>query len=195
MAEGLPASRWPKMPVRTQRIVLRLPESRDVDAIRKACVHPSTRWGIHVLPRPYRRRHAVEFVKKKRVQFRRRENLALAIVLPESGELVGMIELTIHSARERRAELGYWIAPEHRGRGYGTEAARTMCKLGFGVLGLHRIEARALARNKASIRVLESAGFRHEGLLRSRTRVGNRWWDEIRVARVAIRGSSRSDLR
>ncbi len=180
-----PQSRWPHLPIRTRRLVLRLAEMGDVEAIQKAAAHPSTRWGVHLLPRPYFRRHAVEFVKRKRSQFRKRESLGLAVTLGNGGSLVGMIELSHLSPTDRRAELGYWIAPGRRGQGYATEAAKAMCEVGFGTLRLHRIEARAFARNRASIRVLEKAGLHHEGRFRERVRFGRSWLDEVWLARRA----------
>ena len=187
-----PRSRWPDLPIRTRRLVLRLPEMRDVEGIRRAVAHPSTRWGIHSLPRPYLQRHAVEFVKRKRSQFRKRESLTLAITADKGGSLVGMIELMHPSATDRVAELGYWIAPRHRRQGYATEAARALCDVGFRILRLHRIEAGALARNRASIRVLEKAGLRHEGHFRERVLIGQSWLDQVWLGRVAKRSRSRS---
>lgn len=184
-ASKFPDRRWPDLPIRTRRLVLRLPEMRDVGPIHIAGPHPSTRWGIHELPRPYHRRHAVEFVKRKRIQFRKRDSLALAITTLKDGSLVGMIELSHLSATDRRAELGYWISPDFRRRGYAIEAARAMCDVGFHILRLHRIEAGALARNRASIRVLEKEGLRHEGHLRERVRIGSDWIDQVWLARLA----------
>ena len=180
-----PAGRWPKLPIRSRRLVLRLPEKWDVIAIRKAAAHPSTRWGVHLLPRPYLRRHAVEFVNRKRRQFRNRESLALAVTSLDDGSFVGMIELSHLSPSDRCGELGYWIAPGQRGHGYATEAAKAMVDVGFRLLRLHRIEARAFARNRASIRVLEKAGLRHEGHFRERVWFGHRWLDMVWLARLA----------
>jgi ribosomal-protein-alanine N-acetyltransferase len=179
-----PESRWPDLPIRTSRLVLRLPEMSDVDIIHRAAAHPSTRWGVHLLPRPYFRRHAVEFVRRKRIQFRKRESLGLAITLGSDGSLVGMIELSHLSPTDRSAELGYWIVPGRRSHGYATEAARAMCDEGFRTLRLHRIEAGAFARNRASIRVLEKAGLRHEGVFRERVWFGHRWLDQVWLARL-----------
>jgi len=156
-----------------------------VDAIVKACRHPSTRWGVHLLPHPYLRRHAVEFVNKKRAGFRRREALALAITTASNDSLVGMVELSRLHPTDRRAELGYWVAPGQRGQGYATEAARAMCDVGFSALRLHRIEARAFARNHGSIRVLEKAGLRHEGRFREPVWFGGRWLDMVWLGRLA----------
>lgn len=190
-----PRSRWPELPIRTRRLVLRLPQMRDVEDVRRAVSHPSTRWGLHALPRPYLRRHAVEFVKRKRSQFEKRESLALAITAAEGGSLVGMIELMHPSATDQVAELGYWIAPAVRRQGYATEAARAMCDVGFRILRLHRIEAGALARNRASIRVLEKAGLRHEGRFRERVRIGRIWLDQVRLGRVTSRSRSKGPPR
>ena len=184
-ASKFPNNRWPRLPIRTRRLVLRLPGMPDVVPIRRAAAHSSTRWGVHLLPRPYLRRHAVEFVRRKRIQFRKRESLALAITLGNDGSLVGMIELSQLSPTDRRAELGYWIAPGHRGQGYATEAARAICDVGFSTLRLHRIEAGAFVRNHASIRVLEKAGLRHEGRFRERVRFGRSWLDQVWLARLA----------
>ena len=177
--------RWPVPPIRTRRLLLRLPATSDVEAIFKAASHPTTRWGVHLLPRPYLRRHAVEFVHRKRTQFRKRESLALAIVSAGDASLVGMIELSHLSPIDRCAELGYWIAPGQRGHGYATEASIAMCDVGFRTLKLHRIEARAFARNRASIRVLEKAGLRQEGHFRERVWFGRRWLDLIWLGRLA----------
>jgi RimJ/RimL family protein N-acetyltransferase len=182
---GFPGKGWPSLPIRTRRLLLRTPRPRDVDAIWSACTHPSTRRGVHLLPFPYRRTDAIRFVNTKQRQFRKKESLALAMVRPRPEVFVGMIELMPRSAHDRCAELGYWVAPGQRRNGYATEAARVVCAVGFETLHLHRVEARALARNHASIRVLEKAGFRHEGVFRKRARIGSRWLDEVRLARVA----------
>ena len=185
-APKLSKGEWPALPVRTPRLVLRLVALGDADEITRACSHPSTRWGIHVLPSPYHRRDAVGFVRKKRAQFRRRESLALAIDRRNAGGPEGVIELNL-STGDRRAGLGYWVAPGYRGKGYATEAARAMCRIGFDRLRLHRIEAWVLARNRASMRVLEKAGFRKEGRLRHRFKVGGRWLDQVWMGRLKRR--------
>lgn len=176
---------WPDLPIRTRRLVLRLPETSDVEIIRRTCADSTTRRGIHFLPRPYLRRHAEEFVRRKRTQFRKRESLGLAITQGDAGSLVGMVELSHFSVIDRHAELGYWIALGQRGQGYATEAAKAMCDVGFRILRLHRIEARAFARNRASIRVLEKAGLRREGRFREQVRFYREWLDVVWLARLS----------
>ncbi len=66
------------------------------------------------------------------------------------------------------AEIGYVISKEYRGRGLAPEAVRAMISFGFREMGLNRIEARCIAENTASARVMRKAGMTHEGTLRQR---------------------------
>jgi len=66
----------------------------------------------------------------------------------------------------RSAELGYWLGEPFWGRGIMTAAVETMCREGFAAWDIVRIHAEAFARNAASRRVLEKAGFALEGTLR-----------------------------
>ena len=60
-------------------------------------------------------------------------------------------------------ELGFGIVPEHRGRGYATEAAVALIAWGLEQEGVARIVARCDPSNAASIRVLEKAGMKRRG--------------------------------
>ena len=75
---------------------------------------------------------------------------------------LGTVSLTIQEASQR-AELGYWIAPDQQGQGYGPEASGMLVDFGFRHRGFHRIEARVFEFNDDSRALLESLGFTHEG--------------------------------
>jgi RimJ/RimL family protein N-acetyltransferase len=79
--------------------------------------------------------------------------------------LIGAMGIHI-SQSHNRAELGYWIGVPYWNQGYCTEAARAVLRYGFETLGLNRIQARHLARNPASGRVMIKIGMRHEGTMR-----------------------------
>ncbi|MFI5243661.1 MAG: GNAT family N-acetyltransferase [Gemmatimonadales bacterium] len=99
-----------------------------------------------------------------------------AITDRERGSLMGAIGLVI-SPESERAELGYWIAKQHWKRGYCTEAAHAMLAFGFGVLRLHRIEARHFVRNPASGRVMQKLGMKLEGIHRESVKKWDRFED------------------
>jgi RimJ/RimL family protein N-acetyltransferase len=65
------------------------------------------------------------------------------------------------------ASVGYWLAPEARGRGAATHAVRLLARWAFAELRLARLELTCGPDNQASQRVAERCGFVREGLLRS----------------------------
>ena len=90
----------------------------------------------------------------------------LAIVLKETGALIGSVGLTkFHGAENelKDIEIGYHIGEAYQGNGYGTEAAIAATRWGF--IELHKfgtdlkIVGKAEHDNVASRRVLEKAGF------------------------------------
>ena len=91
-----------------------------------------------------------------------------AFAIESEHTLVGSIGVfrreNIHA---RTAEMGYYIGEPYWGRGFGTEAVRRACRHVFAHTDIIRIFAEPFARNAASCRVLEKAGFQLEGILRS----------------------------
>lgn len=68
--------------------------------------------------------------------------------------------------QHRTMELGYWIGEPFWGKGYVAEACRAVLALAFADYGPERVQARVIAGNGASARVLAKLGFREEGTLR-----------------------------
>src|SRR4051794_29219140 len=107
-------------------------------------------------------------------------------VLVDGSDLLGSVALFHLGQREEEAEIGYWVAPAHRGRGLAVRAADAACRWGFTDLGLHRIQLFHAVENAASARVAEKAGFTHEGRLRQSHRYGDGLrHDELLWARLA----------
>ena len=89
----------------------------------------------------------------------------LAIVV--DGIACGGVGLQLGTDIERcSAEIGYWLGRAYWGRGIATDAVRAMSDYAFGTFGLERIFATAFARNVASQRVLEKAGYVRECVMR-----------------------------
>jgi [ribosomal protein S5]-alanine N-acetyltransferase len=89
------------------------------------------------------------------------------VVLKDSGAFVGTCGMDADYAPEHaRAELGYVLSREHWGKGLMPEAMRAVIRFGFGRMGLNRVQARCIAENAASARVMEKAGMTYEGTLR-----------------------------
>jgi len=82
-------------------------------------------------------------------------------------------------------EIAYVLNPDLGGRGYATEAADAMLRLGFDGLGLHRIHARIEDLNPASGAVLRRIGMRQEAVLVENEWFKGRWGSEIDFAILA----------
>ncbi|WP_211356894.1 GNAT family N-acetyltransferase [Phaeodactylibacter luteus] len=76
-------------------------------------------------------------------------------------EPLGWCGLKWHPAT-READLGFRLFRRYWGQGFATEAAAACLAYGRGELGLARIIGRAMAANRASVRVLEKLGFVQE---------------------------------
>jgi RimJ/RimL family protein N-acetyltransferase len=107
----------------------------------------------------------------------RPDRLDLAVV--RDGEVIGSASVWTTSPEHRAGELGYTIRRDCWGQGHATEVAGLLVELGFSRLGLERLAATCDPDNAASIRVLEKAGLRQEGLLRGLYRVRGRRRDRL----------------
>lgn len=80
------------------------------------------------------------------------------------GDPIGQVFLGSASAEDRSAELGISIGDKSQwDGGYGTDAMRTVCRFGFDMMHLHRIELGVYADNERAVHVYERIGFRTEG--------------------------------
>ncbi len=83
------------------------------------------------------------------------------------GEAAGGIGVELHTDVERvSAEIGYWLGESLWRRGIVTEALQAVTAEAFRRFDLTRLYALPFADNRASVRVLEKAGYALEGHLR-----------------------------
>lgn len=81
------------------------------------------------------------------------------IVLQETGQLMGMIDLLRFDEENSTCQFAYMLGKEFWGRGYMTEALRAVVDFGFSRLKLQRIEADYMAENGGSGAVMRKAGL------------------------------------
>ncbi len=90
----------------------------------------------------------------------------------------------------RSAHLGISLRPTFRGRGLGSDAVRVLCRYGFAVRGLHRLQVDTLAGNAAMVGAATRAGFRPEGTLRRSAWVDGDFADEVILGLLASEWSA-----
>jgi RimJ/RimL family protein N-acetyltransferase len=74
-------------------------------------------------------------------------------------------------------ELGYFMSPGERGKGYCTEAINILLDYVFLSTPAIRIQVHTDMRNAASQRVMEKTGFRKEGIVRKGIFTWGEWRD------------------
>lgn len=102
----------------------------------------------------------------------------LCLVMREqaTGMPVGLTGLVVRG--DGMAEVGFMLASEFHGRGYGTESLRAVCRFAFAEADFRKLTAVVTAGNIASRAVLENTGFVLEGTLRESYLLGGHWHDD-----------------
>ena len=113
---------------------------------------------------------------------RPRRKFQLALIMKETGELIGNCGVRVNDPDLREANIGYEIASRYWGNGYATEAAEEILRFGFTDLGMHRIWAWTIAENVGSARVLQKLGMRLEAHECEKEWIKDRWRDRVTYA-------------
>lgn len=117
--------------------------------------------------------------------------VAFLIEDAESGEPVGCCGVDDWTG-EDVAQIGYWLVPVGRGRGYATRAVDLLTTWLFG-LGAARVFLTVVAGNESSAAVALRAGFVHEGTMRSHAVWEGQRRDVMWFAVLPVEWQSRSN--
>ena len=90
----------------------------------------------------------------------------LQLALDYDGKFAGALSFHTLDLDEAKAEIGYWLTADARGKGVASAATKLLTQYGFETIGFHRIEALVVESNKPSLKVLANAGYQQEGILR-----------------------------
>ena len=104
-----------------------------------------------------------EFIQTCLAMWQEGHSFHWTIVRKEDGQLLGMITARVDG---HKWELGYVLARKYWGRGYMTEAVKSLIDMAFKDASVYRVWAVCDVDNVASARVMEKAGMQREGLLR-----------------------------
>jgi len=181
----------PGEPLVEDATALRPWRDSDVTAVARACCDPEiARWTR--IPENYGESDARAFLLHRYDAMLAGTTAPFAVVSPQD-QLLGSVALMRMDWAHRRAEAGYWLAREARGRGHATRGLRMICAWGFAALGLERICLYAATGNQASQRVAERAGFIREGVLRAYMRGKEGQYDMVAYAVLADELVGRAD--
>ncbi|UTW56675.1 GNAT family N-acetyltransferase [Kordiimonas sp. SCSIO 12610] len=157
----------------TKRLIIREHSFDDIDAVEAYSTQEKFWRYLQVgelkegAGRSYIERVVAEQSARPRTEFN------LALVLKDTGQVIGNVRLGVTDLDHGECILGYALAVDQWGHGYASEGVRGILDFAFNTLMMHRVYAMVDSENTASIHVLEKAGFTREGLLRENKRVGN----------------------
>ena len=106
------------------------------------------------------------------------DNIRFFSIKTKEGDHIGNINLRINW-KDRNCEFGILIAEKTQGKGYGTDALKTVVNFAFEELNMHRIWCQIFEYNKAAVRVYEKAGFAQEGIMKEALFHEGKYHDKI----------------
>ncbi len=125
------------------------------------------------------------FAQWSQLQRRCGRYACFAILLAESADPVGLIQLRALDPSFRIAEWGFAIGRQYWGRGLFPDAGRLLLDFAFGTVGVRRLEARTTVANERAVRALRRLGAVFEGTLRQPFLLGGQDHDDALYSLLA----------
>ncbi len=153
----------PDPPLADDMVRLRPWQPDDAQEIVRCCNDELTSHFIPSLPAPYTLADANAFVERTLSE----TEINLAITHRPTGAVLGSVGMSLKPFDEEIAEIGYWLAPEARGRGAATRALILLSGWTLRELPIARLQLTADVANLRSQAVAERAGFVREAVMRN----------------------------
>lgn len=186
-----------KLKLETERLSLRPPvhsDFRDWAALRRASKDYLTPWEPSWAHDHLSRKAFTNRVYWAQRSVTNRTAIPLFLFRREDGVLVGAITLdNIRRGPAQAGTLGYWTGQAHARQGYMREGIGALVHYAFARLDLSRIEAACLPENAASRGLLESSGFKYEGVAQSYLQINGRWRTHVLYASLRSDRRGRTD--
>lgn len=161
--------------LRTQRLVLRAMEMRDLEAFYYLRTAPEMNVYID---RPVL--NSVEEVVKLMERIwggvRDGQSVFWAMSLVGDERMIGTMCIWNLDAEKMQGEVGYVLHPDYQGQGLMGEALAAAVDYGWTMMGLQRIEAYTHKDNVASVRLLERYGFERDAVAQAMMDVEEQEW-------------------
>lgn len=151
--------------IKTKRFILRTPQKSDAKDIANNINNIKIIRNLAALPFPYKLKDAHQYIGKIMRQMAKEQPTDYVMYIEIDGEVVGAVGA--HKIEHgHKAEIGYWLAEKHWGKGIMTEAVKKFIDHISREFKLRRIYAYVFSYNPASMHVLEKVGMKFEGILK-----------------------------
>jgi ribosomal-protein-alanine N-acetyltransferase len=147
----------------TLRLLLRRYTLADTDALLPVLGDPA---AMEFYPAPFDRQGVEDWIARSLERYRRDGHGLWAMVLKDSGEVIGDCGCTLQEVEGRNhVEIGYHVRRDLWGSGYATEAAQACKDYAFRTLGASRVISMIRPENIRSRRVAEKNGMTCEKIV------------------------------
>ena len=146
----------------TQRLKLRQFNSSDKKRLKEIANSREIAEGTFI-PYPYNDEFAEDFIESQFRDYKNGNLVNFAVVINNQDLLIGSMGISIDN-KLNEGEIGFWIGVDYWGKGYCTEAARSVLHYGFIERKLDKIFAFHFRGNEASGKVLQNIGMQLEGI-------------------------------
>ena len=157
----------------TDTAELRLLELRHIDEL--FALAQANLERLYWMPKPFARTDIESRIRGALENLAKGEGVLGGIF--EKDALCGVVGLFRAVPEFKSAEIGYWIAKGHEGRGLVTKGCRAALAHAFDELKLHRVELKCHVNNARSVAVAERLGFRQEGRFKNAEGLDGAWLD------------------
>ncbi len=153
------------MKLETRRLILRKPKVSDWKDVLDGCKELDVTKYLKVVPHPYKKKDAVDFIKKCLKKWRNKEQTKFPffIELKSEKKVIGVIEIFNYNKQHKICETGSWINKHYWKKGYITEAKIAINEFAFNKLKVRKMETGVYEKNNASNATQKSIGYKYEG--------------------------------
>jgi diamine N-acetyltransferase len=166
------------MTLKGQNIHLRALEPEDLDFLYEIENNESI-WEVSNTQTPYSKWVLKQYLENAQQDIFEAKQLRLAIVLSESNEKIGLIDLFDFDAKNSRAGIGIIISENFRNQGIGKETLQLIKNYAFTHLNLHQLFANITTNNEASLQLFSNFGFQKIGLKKDWNKINGTFVDEV----------------
>ncbi|MHA1953841.1 MAG: GNAT family N-acetyltransferase [Candidatus Heimdallarchaeaceae archaeon] len=168
-----------KSPFIGEKIILRAIERDDIDSIMEYWNTYESRVGRGKFI-PESRRQREEWIEQTTKDAKQGKGFTFAIIDKLSDQFLGACSLKRINAINRGAFLSISIYnPSNHDKGYGTDAAKCLLRIGFDILNLHRIELHVYEFLENAIHVYEKLGFKKSGVRREASFIAGKYRNDL----------------
>lgn len=156
-------------------ITLRALEPTDLDTLYQ-WENDTALWTVSDTVAPYSREALWHYLEQYTGDIYAQRQLRLMITLPD-GTPAGTVDFLNFDPLNNRAELGLFIAPEHRGKGLGRQALDLLTAFSREHIGLRQLYVFIAIDNEVCLKLFEDYGYRRVGTINSWVKRGNTYRD------------------